>query len=262
MASPEGQRDLVAQIGRFDLLGREQLAAGGAHRRQPGDVGGVRQRCRVHAGQAPGQARLERTVTGRQPGSDGQPAVLPVGHLDRLRRTDAFRREQRLRVSFAPIGPGVHLAHARVDAGQHQPLAGLPCQGRQGRYRNHRPVQGEGDALPDRDGQPHAGEGARSTADGDDVQLRFRQAGLGQQGVRPRQREFGMAAGRDLEALPHLTVIPQRDRAGLGRQFERKQFHGISGAGATADSGAKNASTSSSWRVLGSGGSESMNTRP
>src|SRR3546814_3680854 len=51
-------------------------------------------------------------------------------------------------------------------------------------------------------------------------------AGLGQQRPGPGQGQFGVAARRDLEALAHVAVDPDGDRAALGGGFECEQFHG------------------------------------
>src|SRR3546814_8804547 len=51
-------------------------------------------------------------------------------------------------------------------------------------------------------------------------------AGLGQQLPGPGQGQFGVAARRDLEALAHVAVDPDGDRAALGGGFECEQFHG------------------------------------
>ena len=133
--------------------------------------------------------------------------------------------------------------------------------------------------------------GPRPTAIASSCDLR--DAGFGQQLLRPRQRQFGMPARRDLEALAHLAVDPDGDGTGFGGGFEGEQFHAamqVGCVGASTRTGcrfasngngnpahfgesgthdrvmlrctAKNASTSATSRVRGNGGSESRNSLP
>ena len=144
-----------------------------------------------------------------------------------------------------------------------QPHPTLPCcrrgelhrQRSKRGHRHHRPVQRERDALRQRHREAHAGERTRPATDGDGVELRTRDAGVGQQLSGPRQREFRVLSRRDAEAFAHLAVDPQRDGTGFGGGFDGEQLHAV-------DAAARKDSTSARLRAIGSGGSESRNTRP
>ena len=64
-----------------------------------------------------------------------------------------------------------------------------------------------------------------------------------------------MPARGQVEAFADLAIDIDGDGAGFGGGFEREQFH-------DSDCDPKKACTSPTSRVIGSGGSESMNTLP
>jgi len=113
------------------------------------------------------------------------------------------------------------------------------------------------------DRKAHAGEGARAATDGDRIELRLAQPGLGQQFIGPGQHQLRVAARGQFVALAHVAVHVHRDRTGLGAGFDREQLHGrASSVSAGLDCAAKKSCTSASTRVRGNGGRLSRNSLP
>ena len=119
----DGQRDLVAQIRRLQMLRRHRAALGERDPRQDRDIRRLRQRRGVDCAQARLQARLQQAIAGGETGADAEARRL-AGRLPVLRRADDFRIERdgpqrALGGAFEAIGCGVDLAHARIDRGEH-----------------------------------------------------------------------------------------------------------------------------------------------
>ena len=202
------------------------------------------------------------TVAGREAGADA--LHRRVGNRRLGRRAQDFRAggaDQA--VGIARERAQVDFAHARIDGGQDVVALPLHRQHRQRGHRQHRPVERQGQALHQGDGQAHAGEGAGAAADGDAVDLRLGQAGFGQQFIGPGQHQLGMPARRQFVAREHLAVGVHGDGAGFGAGFDGQELHGVDCAASGAVSAsAKKRCTSSMSRVRGNGGRLARKLRP
>jgi len=162
------------------------------------------------------------------------------------------------------VGPPIHLAHARVDRGDHSPVAVATAstlrQRRQIGDANDRTSQCVADALNGTDGDAGAGERARPTPESDDVQGVPVEVGLGEHLIDHAEEAVTVLARGLGPAAVALTVGVQRHGARLGRRIQRQQSH--CARASAADSPAKNAWTVSSASVRVIGGRLSRKTRP
>ncbi len=83
--------------------------------------------------------------------------------------------------------------------------------GREGRNRQHRPLQRERQALHHTDGNPHAGKGTWPPPESDGIHRGQRNPGLAEQRLHHRQQPLGMQARNHLVVTQHLAVVQQRD---------------------------------------------------
>ena len=90
---------------------------------------------------------------------------------------------------------------------------------------HHAETRAEGESLRDARREPDAREPARPPAEGERVELRQRETGLGQDGVDHRQYLFGVAALELDVALDQAIADAERHRTRLGRGVEREDLH-------------------------------------
>ncbi len=123
-------------------------------------------------------------------------------------------------------GRTVDLAHARVGRHQHPRRAHLQRERLQASDRGHTEIRRQRDALRDAAGQAQPGEGPGPGAEGDRVELRHGEPGLGEELAQVAQHRLGMI-GRALDAPDEqLVAVQHRDAAVLGGGFDGEDVHG------------------------------------
>ena len=240
------QRDVVAQVGRFDAFGATaspRAKASAARRATSAACGNAvaSTAMKRDASRCASTPRPRRNPCRRRSIRFHRPATRPRPARSRFRRS--ARPDRRRIAGRMPPNtprpcahrsrPGCARPHPTLSRRREREHGGAHRQCRQRRHRHHRPVQCQRDALRHRDGQSHAGECTRAATDRDRIELRPGDACLGQQLLRPRQRQLGMAARRQLEAFAHVAVdlhgdgqasvaVSKASRFMVGAEWERE----------------------------------------
>ena len=161
---------------------------------------------------------------GRQRIAAGDP-VSARRQVECCRRADANPTLQ-FKAGVAPlVSRRINLAHARIEQAQHAGFAHR-CRHRfKPADRHHRQFGADRQPLGHAARHAQAGEGTRSGAEGNRIELREADSIVGHQLAHQRQQRFRMRATGRADSLVDHAVLPQRASTEIGGCFDGQYLH-------------------------------------